>query len=52
MNTELAKTMVVVKLDPDLKMTGQGSFSMILSKQLYVSIIRVLAKFREKIDHH
>ena len=31
------KTMVVVKLDPDLKMTGQGAFSMILSKQLYVS---------------
>ena len=31
--------MVVVKLDPDLKITGQGSFSMILSKQLYVSII-------------
>ena len=29
--------MVVVKLDPDLKMTGQGAFSMILSKQLYVS---------------
>ena len=30
--------MVVVKLDPDLRMTGQGSFSMILSKQLYVSL--------------
>ena len=29
--------MIVVKLDPDLKMTGQGAFSMILSKQLYVS---------------
>jgi len=33
---ELGKTMVVVKLDPDLKMTGQGAFSMILSKQLYI----------------
>ena len=37
-NSDEGKTMVVVKLDPDLQMTGQGSFSMILSKQLYVSL--------------
>ena len=37
-NSDEGKTMVVVKLDPDLQITGQGSFSMILSKQLYVSL--------------
>ena len=34
---DLGKTLIVVKLDPNLNMAGHGSFSMILSKQLYVS---------------
>ena len=34
---DLGKTLIVVKLDPNLNLAGHGSFSMILSKQLYVS---------------
>jgi len=34
---DLGKTLIVVKLDPNLNLSGHGSFSMILSKQLYVS---------------
>ena len=34
---DLGKTLIVVKLDPNLNLAGHGSFSMILSKQLYVN---------------
>ena len=33
---DLGKTYIVVKLDPKLNIAGHGSFSMILSNQLYV----------------
>ena len=33
----LGKTLIVIKLDPNLNLSGQGSFSIILSNRLYVS---------------